>query len=72
MLAPASELDLVSVIIPTYNRATLISYIPGSLDAQTWPRLEIVVVKDGFPDNALEILEALAADHEAATGAQKN
>lgn len=71
MLAPASELDLVSVIIPTYNRATLISYAPGSLDAQTWPRLKIVVVEDGFPDNTLEVLQALAADHEAATDAQK-
>lgn len=71
MLAPASELDLVSVIIPTYNRANLISYISGSLDAQTWPRLEIVVVEDGSPDNTLEVLQALAADHEAATDAQK-
>lgn len=59
------------MIIRTYNRATLISYTPGSLDAQTWPRLKIVVVEDGFPDNTLEVLHALAADHEAATGAQK-
>jgi glycosyltransferase involved in cell wall biosynthesis len=59
------------VIIPTYNRANLISYAPGTLDAQTWPRQEIVVVEDGSPDNTLEVLQALAADHEAATDAQK-
>jgi hypothetical protein len=46
LLAPASELDLVSVIIPTYNRANLIGYAPGTLDAQTWPRQEIVVVEE--------------------------
>ena len=58
-LAPASEPDLVSVIIPTYNRAKLISYALDSLDAQTWPRLEIVVVDDGSTDHTLEVLQAL-------------
>ena len=48
----------ISVVIPTYNRASLIPETLASVLAQTRPADEIIVVDDGSKDNTREILAA--------------
>jgi glycosyltransferase involved in cell wall biosynthesis len=48
--------SLISVIIPTYNRAHLISETLDSILAQTYTNWECVVVDDGSTDNTNEVL----------------
>lgn len=47
---------LVSVIIPTYNRANLVCQAIISAFNQTYKSIEIIVVDDGSTDNTKEIL----------------
>src|SRR5690606_10638879 len=47
---------LVSIIIPTYNRAHLISETLDSVLAQTYTNWECIVVDDGSSDNTDELL----------------
>ena len=49
---------LVSVIIPTYNRADLVRRAMASVMAQTFRDFEIVVVDDGWTDGTFEALAA--------------
>ena len=49
---------LVSVIIPTYNRADLVQEALASVKAQTYRDFEIVVVDDGGTDGTCEALAA--------------
>jgi glycosyltransferase involved in cell wall biosynthesis len=52
--------DLVSVIIPTYNRAKSILRTVESALQQTHRNLEIIVVDDGSTDETPEVLRPLA------------
>ena len=49
---------LISIIIPTYNRAQIIGETLDSLIAQTYANWECIAVDDGSTDNTDEVLVA--------------
>tara|TARA_B100000949_G_C14270729_1_gene447197 strand:- start:216 stop:1184 length:969 start_codon:yes stop_codon:yes gene_type:complete len=51
------EQPLVSIIIPTYNRAHLIGETLDSILAQTYQNWECVIVDDGSTDNIENVIE---------------
>ena len=48
---------LVSIIIPSYNRAKLLEETLDSILAQTWKNWECIVVDDGSTDSTEELLK---------------
>jgi glycosyltransferase involved in cell wall biosynthesis len=50
---------LVSIIVPCYNAAPWLEAAIASARAQTWRRLEIIVVDDGSTDGSGELAERL-------------
>jgi glycosyltransferase involved in cell wall biosynthesis len=52
---------LISAIVPTYRRPALLDRSLGSVLAQTWRPLELVVVDDESGDETPAVLEAFAA-----------
>jgi glycosyltransferase involved in cell wall biosynthesis len=56
---PPSAGPLVTVIIPTRDRADLLPRAVASALAQTWTALEIIVVDDGSTDETASVLAAL-------------
>lgn len=51
---------LVSVVTPMYNEEKDISYCLKSLKAQSWPKIEIILVDDGSTDNTIKIAQETA------------
>lgn len=47
---------LISVIIPTYNRAKILPHAIKSVMRQTWSNIEIIIVDDGSTDNTPDVL----------------
>jgi glycosyltransferase involved in cell wall biosynthesis len=54
---------LVSVVIPTYNRANLLVEAVGSCLNQTWPYLQVVIVDDGSTDETEAVVTSQLADN---------
>jgi glycosyltransferase involved in cell wall biosynthesis len=56
--------DVVSVVIPTYNRAKLIVRAVQSVLSQTYPEIEVIVVDDASTDETQFVIESLQqTDH---------
>ena len=51
--------DIVSVIIPVYNRKDMISDAVESVLSQTYKDLEVVVIDDGSTDNTVEEIKKI-------------
>lgn len=56
-LAGVGEPDLVSVIVPTFNRWAMTIELLDNLAAQTWPAIETIVVDDGSTDATRDSVE---------------
>ena len=55
----ASGSPAVSVILPTYNRASFLRQAFASIEAQTFRDWELVIVDDGSTDNSRALVEGL-------------
>ncbi len=51
----------ISVIIPCYNRATVVAETIRCVLGQTLPADEIIAVDDGSTDNTVEVLESFGS-----------
>lgn len=57
--APMEQPGLVSVIVPTYNRALLLERAIQSVRCQTYERLEIIVVDDASKDDTAALVRSI-------------
>jgi glycosyltransferase involved in cell wall biosynthesis len=53
---------IVSIVIPTYRHRDFILETLASVERQTFPDYEIVVVNDGSPDDTADLLRPLATE----------
>ena len=61
-MATRSKKPLVSVIIPTFNRAWILKEAIDSVLAQDFKDFELIVVDDGSSDDTEQILDAYKRD----------
>ncbi len=58
-----SRQPLVSVIVPTYNREEFLGACVDSILAQTYPKVEAVLVSDGSTDGSLSLMRRYEEEH---------
>ena len=54
--------EKITVIIPTYNRANIISKSIESVLNQTYNNIELIIVDDGSTDNTEEVIASIKDD----------
>ena len=59
MSGASAEEPLVSVVLPTYNRAHTLPRAIGSVLNQSYRNLELLVIDDGSKDNTVEVMAAI-------------
>jgi glycosyltransferase involved in cell wall biosynthesis len=59
-VAVADEMPVVSIVMPAWNRESVISAAITSVQAQTFAEWELIIVDDGSTDATVEVAEALA------------
>jgi len=57
----SSKPPAVSIILPTYNRASFLPEALSSIRAQTWEDWELIVVDDGSSDGTAEVVRERTA-----------
>ena len=55
--------SLISVIVPAYNLAHCIADCIKSIEKQTYPNFEIIIINDGSTDNTKNVCEELEKNH---------
>ena len=63
---------LVSVIVPTYNNAKIISYTIESILGQSYSPLEILVINDGSTDETMEVMKKFSGHASMVVHTQSN
>lgn len=58
-MKPSSPFPIVSVILPTYNRATLVTRAIESVLGQEFADLELIVVDDGSTDETSQVISKI-------------
>jgi len=58
-MSPASSSPLVSVVLPTYNRASLITRAIESVLGQEFTDLELIVIDDGSTDETSQVISRI-------------
>ena len=58
VIQPQNELPLISAVIPVYNGEAFVADAIRSVLAQTYPRVECVVVDDGSHDRTAEVIRS--------------
>lgn len=53
-MANDNKQPLISIIVPTYERSTLLPRALDSIYAQTWKNIEVIVVDDNLPGSVFE------------------
>ena len=54
----------VSIILPTFNRASFLEDAFESISSQTFSDFEVIVVDDGSTDNTVEIISKLQSNSQ--------
>lgn len=67
-----TEIDLVSVIIPTYNSAVYLKDAIDSVLTQSYQQIELVIVDDGSTDNTKEVVSVYLTDKRVSYHYQDN
>ncbi len=58
-----NEEIIVSIVVPTYNRAQLIERTLKSILSQNSPEFEVLIIDDGSTDNTFEVVEPFISNN---------